>query len=92
MEFSYQKLEKPKTELNYSHNLYSLIGSALSRAHETGSFTEDDVDYYLNDVLQLGVDYRVGDYGVNVGYNQYVGNEPVQYKVGVSFPFNIEGM
>ena len=89
------KFKRPESELRFSHNMYDLIGSTLQTAYYNGKVRPEDIDYFMNNTLKLDLDYSVGDYGIRAQYNAY---DPIHtggkldYKIGVRFPINIEGI
>ena len=76
-----EKIKKGNIEL--THNLYNILGKTLLDGIESGRLDPSKLE---NLSANLGVDLGKG-YGMDVGYNQYMGDRKQDLKISITKKF-----
>jgi len=76
-----EKIKKGNIEL--THNLYNILGKTLLDGIESGRLDPNKLE---NLSANLGVDLGKG-YGVDLGYNQYMGDRKQDLKISITKMF-----
>ena len=72
-----------KKNLKFSHNLYEVLGQTLLSGVESGKLDPNKLDKLT---ANLGIDLG-GGYGVNLGYNQWMGDIKQDLKIDITKKF-----
>jgi len=72
-----------KKNLKFSHNLYEVLGQTLLSGVESGKLDPNKLDKLT---ANLGIDLGSG-YGVNLGYNQWMGDIKQDLKIDITKKF-----
>ena len=76
-----EKIKKGNIEL--THNLYNILGKTLLDGVQSGRLDPSKLE---NLSTNLGVDLGKG-YGMDVGYNQYMGDRKQDLKINITKKF-----
>ena len=76
-----EKIKKGNIEL--THNLYNILGKTLLDGVQSGRLDPSKLE---NLSANLGVDLGKG-YGVDLGYNQYMGDRKQDLKISITKKF-----
>ena len=76
-----EKIKKGNIEL--THNLYNILGKTLLDGIQSGRLDPSKLE---NLSANLGVDLGKG-YGVDLGYNQYMGDRKQDLKISITKKF-----
>ena len=76
-----EKIKKGNIEL--THNLYNILGKTLLDGVQSGRLDPSKLE---NLSANLGVDLGKG-YGMDVGYNQYMGDRKQDSKISITKKF-----
>ena len=76
-----EKIKKGNIEL--THNLYNILGKTLLDGVQSGRLDPNKLE---NLSANLGVDLGKG-YGVDLGYNQYMGDRKQDLKISITRKF-----
>jgi len=72
-----------KKNLKLSHNLYDVLGQTLLDGVQSGRLDPNKLDKLT---ANLGIDLG-GGYGVNLGYNQWMGDIKQDLKIDITKKF-----
>ena len=72
-----------KKDIKFSHNLYDILGQTLLTGVQSGRLDPNKLDKLT---ANLGVDLG-GGYGVDLGYNQYMGKVKQDLKLNITKKF-----
>lgn len=73
-----------KGDVKVTHNLYDVLGQTLLDGIKYGRLDPNKVQSMLT--ANVGVDLGSG-YGLDVGYNQYIGDRRQDLKLGITKKF-----
>ena len=76
-----EKIKKGNIEL--THNLYNILGKTLLDGVQSGRLDPSKLE---NLSANLGVDLGKG-YGVDLGYNEYIGDRKQDLKINITKKF-----
>ena len=76
-----EKIKKGNVEL--THNLYNILGKTLLDGVQSGRLDPSKLE---NLSANLGVDLGKG-YGIDLGYNQYMGDRKQDLKISITKKF-----
>jgi hypothetical protein len=76
-----EKIKKGNIEL--THNLYNILGKTLLDGVQSGRLDPNKLE---NLSANLGVDLGKG-YGIDLGYNQYMGDRKQDLKISITKKF-----
>ena len=76
-----EKIKKGNIEL--THNLYNILGKTLLSGVQSGRLDPSKLE---NLSANLGIDLGEG-YGVDLGYNQYMGDRKQDLKISITKKF-----
>ena len=68
-----------KRGVKLTHNLYNILGKTLFSGMQSGRLDPTKLE---NLSANLGIDLGKG-YGVNLGYNEYIGDRRQDLKIGI---------
>ena len=72
-----------KKNIKFSHNLYDILGQTLLTGVQSGRLDPNKLDKLT---ANLGIDLG-GGYGVDLGYNQYIGDIKQDLKINITKKF-----
>ena len=76
-----EKIKKRNVEL--THNLYNVLGKTLLSGIQSGRLDPNKLE---NLSANLGIDLGKG-YGIDLGYNQYMGDRKQDLKINITKKF-----
>ena len=76
-----EKIKKGNIEL--THNLYDILGNTLLSGMQSGRLDPNKLE---NLSANLGIDLGKG-YGIDLGYNQYIGDRKQDLKINITKKF-----
>ena len=72
-----------KKDIKFSHNLYDILGQTLLAGVQSGRLDPNKLDKLT---ANLGIDLG-GGYGVDLGYNQWMGDIKQDLKINITKKF-----
>tara|TARA_R100000458_G_scaffold48132_1_gene47077 strand:- start:156 stop:437 length:282 start_codon:yes stop_codon:yes gene_type:complete len=81
-------LSTAASKFSVSHNLYDILGQTLLDGVKSGRLNPKRAEDLLRNIgtANIGVDLGKG-YGLDIGYNQYIGNRRQDLKLNISKKF-----
>jgi len=70
-------------DVSLTHNLYDILGHTLLSGIDSGRLDPSKLEHLS---ANLGINLGKG-YGVNLGYNQYIGDRRQDLKIGITKKF-----
>ena len=70
-------------DVKLTHNLYDVLGNTLLSGIQSGRLDPNKLEHLS---ANLGIDLGKG-YGVNLGYNEYMGDRRQDLKIGITKEF-----
>ena len=77
-------ISKKKKDIHFTHNLYDVLGQTLLDGVQSGRLDRNKVASLAS--ANLGIDLG-GGYGVDLGYNQWMGDIKQDLKIDITKKF-----
>jgi|TARA_R110000824_G_scaffold65983_3_gene171457 hypothetical protein len=77
-------MAEKKNNITFNHNLYNVLGQTLLDGVQSGRLDPNKIGSLAT--ANLGIDLGKG-YGVDLGYNEYIGDRKQDLKINITKKF-----